>query len=796
MGGWALGIAGVQTGVFTEGWGRLTFASSSLMAAAFLAFARVFPETSAWPGRALLSAAWANGAAFALLSLTTPLVAFDISYGPAGIKRNAGPLYPLLTAYILMCATSAFGLLARKWSTTRGLARVQLQYLGTGVLIFTLGATTTNLLIPAVSADSRYSTLGPYFTLPLVILAGHAIIRHRLMDLRIVIHRGVAYIAFASLLSAGIIALGKLLISSSISRGLTLPFEAATLVAVGLLMFTLPVQRLLSAIIDPYIFRGRIDHASLLRSATHRLTGLKQPSELAVEIHQMLSKAFAPEAFVMLAPLGASDRHETLLKQPDQPSLFAETAEFATFVRLLDGPGVAVLTAIPAGARGSIKQALVEAGFELLISLGRRGQQLGVILLGRRRSREAYFAADLVFLESLTELASIALDNALLYRHRIEMLEYSNRLLEALDSAVVAVDSSARLTSFNPAAQELLGLRDEDRGHSIDCLPSEIGWAFVFALAGIQGLDQVEVTIDHHERGPTPVILSTVVLHGDQEETTGALAIATDVSALKKLELDQRRVEHLAVMARFYAGIAHEIRSPLASISNFVAMLPDRFDDSEYRETAGRLLPNEVARIVRLAERLRLMAPSEGGKQSIVSISPLLRDIISIHSSRAEERGVRLLLACGDSLPKILGDSEQLIQLFVNLLNNALDAMSGSGTITIEARTTTHGQPPAPAVGVRIIDEGSGVPLSMRAKIFEPFFTTKPQGSGLGLAICKEIADFHGAVLALIPRNDRSGTIAQVIFSGVSPNTDTDDDAMIETPMKPPTLLHSRPVRP
>ena len=153
-------------------------------------------------------------------------------------------------------------------------------------------------------------------------------------------------------------------------------------------------------------------------------------------------------------------------------------------------------------------------------------------------------------------------------------------------------------------------------------LPSEIGWALVLAVSGGWHPREVEVTIDHVVRGALYVILSTAVLHDDEQRVAGALVVVTDLSAVKALEKNQRRVEHLAIMARFYAGIAHEIRNPLAAISNLVSMLPDRFDDPEYRDTAVRLLPMEVARIVRLSDRLRLMAPSEGGKLSVVSIPP------------------------------------------------------------------------------------------------------------------------------------------------------------------------------
>src|SRR5207249_7108867 len=298
-------------------------------------------------------------------------------------------------------------------------------------------------------------------------------------------------------------------------------------------------------------------------------------------------------------------------------------------------------------------------------------------------------------------------------------------------------------TLFNSAAERLTGLNaanmkrhQPDRGVFLHVLPSEVAWALAFAVSGSWQPRDVEVTINHGSRGLLHAILSTAVLHDDQKRKIGALVVVTDLSAVKALERNQRRVEHLAIMARFYAGIAHEIRNPLAAISNLIAMLPDRFDDPEYRDTAVRLLPMEVSRIVRLADRLRLMAPSEGGKLSVVSIAPLLHDIVAIHSPTAQEQQVKIDLHCSDDLPKIQGDPSQLVQLFVNLLRNAIEAMPGGGTVTIDADQLV-GRSAAGSIVVRVIDEGLGVDPTVRAKIFDPFFTTKPSGTGLGLSICR-----------------------------------------------------------
>jgi len=767
--GWVLGIGGVESGIQTEVWGRVAFATASLIPTAFLSFSRVFPATSPWPTSTLLRATLFIGSGLALLAVTTRLIAYDISLTPTGIQRTSGPLFPIFTVYFLVCMITALTVFIAKWRKERGQARAQLQHLGIGLVILSAGAITTNLLLPIATGRSTLSWLGPYFTLPFVALVGHAIIRHRLMDLRIFVSRGLAYAVAMAVASALTITAARLIFPSWDAQTYFVHPNIVTITIVALAMLSSPAQRFFNRAIDPYLYRG-IEHAIALRAATRRLSRLMQPAELATELRQILAEVLVPESFTLLVKRFESDSFEQLSSEGStqvDPRIWATLqSDQHNSVRIL-----VVTSGEDAGALKPIHEVLRALSVEIVVTIGRRGQLLGLVLLGPRRSGDAYFKNDLAFIESLADLASIALENALLYRQRIQMLEYSDRLLESIDSAVVAIDVGGRITSFNPAATKLLGVSDEYRGALMHVLPSEIGWALVLAVSGGWHPREVEVTIDHVVRGPLHVILSTAVLHDDEQRVSGALVVVTDLSAVKALERNQRRVEHLAIMARFYAGIAHEIRNPLAAISNFIAMLPDRFDDPEYRDTAVRLLPMEVSRIVRLSERLRLMAPSEGGKLSVVSIPPLLNDIVAIHSPNAQEQHVKITLRCPEELPKIQGDPGQLVQLFVNLLRNAVESMPDGGTVMIEA-DSSPGRFGVQSIVVRVLDEGTGIDPAVRAKIFEPFFTTKPSGTGLGLSICREIADFHRARLALSPRSLLDGgTVAEVEFPGLPTDT-------------------------
>jgi PAS domain S-box-containing protein len=778
---WIRGVAGLQGGGNLDAWGRFTFASAALIPGAFLALTRAYATPSSWPPRFLLRLTLLIGASFSVLSITTPLIVSENVMTSEGLVRKAGPLYRLFSLYFLVVWSAALALFIRKWRSARGLERAQLQYLGAGIMISGSGAISVNLIVPLVTGRSTYSWIGPYFSLALILLVGHAIIRHRLMDLRPVIHRWLAYGLATIFASLFIVAAGRLISAWWYRLPLIAEPDIWTLVIVSLSMLSVPAQRLFARVLDPYLFRERMDHAAALKDATRRLSRLMQPTELADELKELLQATFVAESFAMFVKQLDNSPNESLSVGTVSQATLIQSPDMSDFLRLQPSPCVILVSPLRhTGRDRSIHETLKTSGIEVVVALGRRGQTLGTVLLGPRRSGDAYFDKDLSFIESVAELASISLENAILYRHRIQISEYSNRLLESLNSAVVAIDVSGRITNFNPAAVELLGLSQLDLHKQITVLPSEVAWALALTVQGTWQPRDIEASVDQPS-GRLAIMLSTAVLRDDKASITGALAVATDLSTIKSLERNQRRVDHLATMARFYAGIAHEIRSPLTSISNFVAMLPDRFEDPEYRDTAIRVLPAEVGRIVRLADRLRSMAPSEDGSLTIIAIPPLLADIVAINSAGANDKNVKIVLECPDKLPNIMGDRGQLVQLFVNLLNNAIEAMPRGGIVAIRA-SVVHGSTPNRVLRVQVLDQGTGIAPAASPRVFQPFFTTKASGTGLGLSICREICDFHRATLVLVPRLGAIGTEARLEFPCVVVGAEDFVDATSSVP--------------
>lgn len=645
--GWAFSIGLLHTGIAIELWSRLAFVSSAFIPSCFLGFTTVFPTMSPWPSKILLRTLVAIAAVFALLASATPFLISNAVFTLTGFARESGPLYPLFALYFLAVWLLGVYVFLTKFSGARGQARVQLQYLAIGLAISFLGGIATNLLAPFLFGRTGFTWLGPYFTVPLVASIGHTVSRHRLLDLRLIAHRTIGFAISLLTIAGGIVLLARFVADFRLTQTAPIPIAPLIFVLVALLLLSAPMSPYLVAVIDRYFLRGRVDHDRILIDATRRLQRLVEKNALVAELGTLLSDSLAPDRIVIL--FAANNRRGWGRVLDNTALALAETdnTAFDAAWRLdAELPGVLLLetlTGDPARDRQRQAQVLRTAGFELWLGLGRSHEKHAVILLGPRRSGEAYFANHFDFLDALAEIATIA---------------------------------------------------------------TEI--------------------IDLHRRQLS-------------------------------LERARQRDAHLARMAKLYAGLAHEIRTPLTTLSNLISMLPDRLDDSDYRQLLVTLVPGEVARISALAEKFRAMAPGTSPRGA-VDLGHLLHNIVTLQSSRLSGRSLELSLSVASDLPAISGDHDRLVQLFTNLIQNAIDASPPGGHIAVRVQASDSN------VIAEVVDEGTGLSSEIEDRLFEPFLTTKPAGMGLGLSICREIAESHNARLILENREGHVGARAEVVF--------------------------------
>jgi two-component system sensor histidine kinase AtoS len=221
----------------------------------------------------------------------------------------------------------------------------------------------------------------------------------------------------------------------------------------------------------------------------------------------------------------------------------------------------------------------------------------------------------------------------------------------------------------------------------------------------------------------------------------GAVAVVSDLTPLKELEVERRRAEQVAYFQALASGIAHEIKNPLVAIKTFTQLLPRRQGDTRFLEEFGRISNREIDRMQRLVDRLRTLSRPADGPRQPVDVRVPLADALELAQPTLEEKKVALVTALGDEPCVVLGNHAELEQLFLNLVLNAHDATPGGSGVAVEvSRTDTH-------VAVTVADGGPGIPPELLERVFEPFFTTKARGSGLGLAVSAGIAQAHGARL-------------------------------------------------
>jgi signal transduction histidine kinase len=295
-------------------------------------------------------------------------------------------------------------------------------------------------------------------------------------------------------------------------------------------------------------------------------------------------------------------------------------------------------------------------------------------------------------------------------------------------------------------------------------LPEALSVPLMETLAGTATYANQEAMLSVAADRQLPIAISTSVLRGTDGEHSGAILVFHDLSRLKELEEEKRRIERLASVGAFVAGIAHEIKNPLVAIKTLAELLPDQFDDAEFRDTFTKVALHEVERIDSLVQRLRSLGSTSPLQMRPISILMPLDETLALISGELTKRHITLAYEHHDMLPPIMGDHDQLKQVFLNVCLNSIEALEQDGTLGITLRVDSPPDSTTGAVIIQITDTGPGIPAAYLPTLFEPFVTSKASGSGLGLAICKGIVEYHHGVITAANRTDASGAVFTMRF--------------------------------
>jgi PAS domain S-box-containing protein len=252
-----------------------------------------------------------------------------------------------------------------------------------------------------------------------------------------------------------------------------------------------------------------------------------------------------------------------------------------------------------------------------------------------------------------------------------------------------------------------------------------------------------------HKDGSNRVIELKMIPIIIDHQCIGIYQITKDITESILAEERLRRSDKLAAVGLLAAGVAHEIRNPLTTVKGFVQLLMSDMD-KHYAD----ILLSEIDRINLIVSEFLILSKPQVIKYESQNIKLILTKITSILESQATLKGIQLISEYDLNIPFINCEQNQLKQVFINLIKNAIEAMPNGGKIIIKAKKINNKM-----VSIQIIDQGMGIEKERIPKLGEPFYTTKENGTGLGLMVCFKIIEQHGGIMNISSQINKGTTV-------------------------------------
>jgi two-component system sensor histidine kinase PilS (NtrC family) len=336
----------------------------------------------------------------------------------------------------------------------------------------------------------------------------------------------------------------------------------------------------------------------------------------------------------------------------------------------------------------------------------------------------------------------------------------TDEILAHLRSGVVTIDTWGRIVYFNRAAEGILGyseaqVRGKDCREVFRSRMPQLGEKLMQGIRFNQEGTRALLYVEDAKEKKVPLGISTSILGDKEIGIRGVVAVFQDITDALKLEERMRVADRLAAVGELSAGIAHEIRNPLASISGSVEVLKDDLSPIGENAKLLELIVKESARLNRILTDFLNYARIGPSLLTRVELIHILDDVVEISRKHSAFRDtITIRKEFSSTNRQVLGEENQIKQIFLNLLVNAMEAMEGRwGEILITDKSLSpsdritmqedqHDE--SEWIPVAVVDDGKGMTEEQKQKVFSPFFSTKKNGTGLGLAIVHRLVNNLG----------------------------------------------------
>ena len=340
--------------------------------------------------------------------------------------------------------------------------------------------------------------------------------------------------------------------------------------------------------------------------------------------------------------------------------------------------------------------------------------------------------------------------------HQIKSI--SDKIFDEMETGVAAVDYRGEITLANNAFEKIFGLKPLVNKKWDSVVSDE---SITFSVFNQSAESIMECEIDFIIQGEIKSLLVVLSKMKDVNETTsGMVAVVYDMTKMKELEKKSARKERLSEMGNLAAGVAHEIRNPLNTISIASQRLAAEFQPNENSEeylSFTKQIRDETKRLNVIITRFLALARGEEQKNQTVDLNEIILKFVSFVKAEADERNIEIEIDLNESI-KVDADIDKLKQVLSNLFNNAKEALSGqSGKIKISTQNVNRNS-------ILIFeDSGPGIPSEIRDKIFTPYYTTKEAGTGLGLPTIHRIISDMGREIK-VEESELGGAKFMIMF--------------------------------
>ncbi len=382
-----------------------------------------------------------------------------------------------------------------------------------------------------------------------------------------------------------------------------------------------------------------------------------------------------------------------------------------------------------------------------IVSSRERGMVLGTFAMYYRDSRSPK-EEDHRLIEMATNLAGIAIERKrgeeALKRER----DFIAAVLQTAGALVVVLDTEGRIVRFNRACEQASGYRfDEIKGQRVwDFLlvPEEMeGVKAAFEDLWTKGLPNTHENFWVRKDGERRrIVWSNTVILNLRGSVEHVIATGLDVTEVKQMQEQLRRTERLAELGTLASGMAHEIGTPMNVIQGRAEYLLQRTTEEPIKKGLATIIA-QVERITKIMNQLLTFARRRPIERKPMDLKKTIADCLDIVQERLKQHRVEVETSYAEPLPLVHADPDQMSQVLLNLVLNAIQAMPEGGRLSLAL------EPEGPGMKLSVADTGSGMPAETLNKIFDPFFTTKDvgAGTGLGLTVVHGIVEDHGGAI-------------------------------------------------